>query len=822
MPAQSAIERSFSGGELSPALYARTDHVKYATGARTLRNMICMKHGGVTQRPGTMYVGQTLNGSLPVRFMPFIFNETGDGQSYILEFGNFYVAFYQNGGIILSGGLPYKVTTPYAQTDLATLKFAQCNDVITITHKNYPPSDLVRVTPTNWTLTPCTFDGTGSSTVITSFSGGTAGGPVYYYVTAVMANGDEGDAGGPIFSTAAGQKPTAAAPLKIIYQSVSNAVSYRLYKYDLSAGGYPPSNISLMGFVGTSTGTDFTDNGISPDYSNPPPVAGVLGKLVASGQYPANVAYVQQRRVFSNIPNNTIGVWASASGSFTNFIIMTPQADNDSYTFNIAGDEVNSIQNIIELKFMLGLTAGAELFIQGNGSGIVTPSAINAVAQSYYGCNPLRPIKIGEVCIFLQALGNFIRDLVFDFVIDGYRGNDLTIFSSHLFDGHQIVNWTYQKIPDSILWVVRDDGILLSLTYVREQQILAWTRHDFVNGFVEDVCSIPENGNYATYIVVRRVINNQTVRYVERISSRLWDDEITASYLDCFLSFDGRNTGATLLKVFTSDGSPFDTTSRAYEQLLTLQSSTPIFSSANIGQQFFITDSVGNQVRFTVVAYISTTLVSVYPNRTVPSSLHNIYNGNWAQAVKNVSGLDHLIGQQVSVWADRFLVGSPYNQNVRTIYTVANDGTLTLDKPYSVIYVGLPMIADFETLDIDTSNGESIMDQPKAISRVVVYLYNTRGFFAGTQNPDKDPDNIINGVVQDYLHGLFELKDQDARLNYDDAPYLITDPVFSNINCNWAKGGRIFVRNVDPIPLSILAVIPAGITAAKNPDSQKV
>lgn len=825
MPAQSIIERSFSGGELSPALFARTDQVKYSTGARTLRNMICMRHGGVTQRPGTQYIGTTLNGGNPVRFMPFIFNETGNGQSYVLEFGNFYVAFYQNGGVVISGATPYKVVTPYAQADLALLNFAQCNDVVTITHQNYAPRDLTRVAPTNWTLTLCTFDGVmGFLGTFPVASGGTvfAGPPIQYAVMPVAANGDEGAllnfddvvsavvAGNPV-------QPSVATPVVLNWTPPVGAVSYRIYKFD--QGSFLLGNV--YGFIGVATGSRFSDNGLTADYSINPSIRGSLYNLVGSGQYPKNVGYVQQRRIFSNVPSNPIGAWASAAGSFTNFNIETPTVDSNAYFFNIAGDEVNEIQHILELKFMLALTSGAELFVQGNGSGVVTPSAINAVSQSYYGTNPLRPIKVGEVCIFLQALGNFVRDLGFDFVTDGYRGNDLTVFSAHLFEGHQIVDWSYQKIPDSILWAVREDGVLLSLTYVREQQILAWTRHDFTNGFVENIVSIPENGNYAVYVVIRRAINGSTVRYVERISSRIWSDVLTATYLDCFLSFDGRNTSATQLKIYPNAGS-FDTTDRAYEQLLILSATAATFNAGMIGEQFFLNDSAGNQIRCTVADYISTTQLFVYPNRVVPASLQNTYVTDWAQAVKNISGLTHLAGQSVSVWADRFLVGSPLNKNVTTTFSVTSGGTLALDKPYSVIYIGLPMITDFETLDIDTGYGESILDQPKLVSRVVVYLYNTRGFFGGTKNPDLDPNNIVNGVVQDSLFNLFELKDQAERQTYDESPLLLTDPEFTNIPCNWAKGGRIFIRNVDPIPLSILAVIPAGLTAAKNPDNQKV
>jgi len=1033
MPAQNIIERSFSGGEISPPLYARTDLVKYATGARTLRNMICMRHGGATRRPGSMYVGTTLNGGNSVRLIPFIFDETSNGQSYVLEFGNQYVTFWQNGANIIqssvqisgitqanpavvttvvphafangdfilitgvvgmleinnryfivnnvtpttfelkdlsgnnfdsttftayvSGGLANKilrVSTPYLQADLSTLDFAQSADVLTITHQNYAPRDLVRNGPLFWNLNLVTFDGTGGEGFPIVTAGGTLTAPpqpgTFYRVTAIMANGDEGVVD-PTHSSGGNIVASTANPIVLTWGPVANAVSYRVYKYDLSAN-FVPSTV-VFGFIGNTTDTTFSDSGISPNYEDSPPISGALKSLVASGQYPANVGYVQQRRIFSNVPNNPVGAWASATGSNTNFTVKTPITDEQSFDFNVAGDEVNSIEHILELKSMLVMTAGAELFVQGNGSGVVTPTSINASVQSQYGSSKLRPIKAGDVVLFNQALGSFIRDLSFDFVIDGYRGNDLTVFSSHLFEGHEIADWSYQKTPDSILWAVRDDGILLSLTYVREQQIVAWTRHDFDNGsggnflsppsIVENVVAIPENGDYAVYLCIKRTINGSDVRYIERLSSRIWSDVIDARYLDCHASYDGRNvssmtmspttdssqlfveeeisdgiaftepsaantqllgivppgvytvsalatavgvamtaagtqvytgsvTGGGLIEITCSGGgsftldfsslsayfsrsiasligynptvhsatgfidgdfqptSLFATGAAAYQQSLVLTSSGAFFDASMVGNQIFIQDGLwnlshgqlGNQVRFTITGFTNSTTVTVLPDKPVPASLQTPLT-SWARAVSTISGLSYLQGLQVSVWADRFVVASPLNRSM-AVMTVPSSGILTLDKQYSVIFVGLPIVSDLETLAIDTAFGESIADQPKAISRVVVSLYNSRGFFGGTENPDTNIDNPIsaNTGLNDPLFGLIENKAQDDRRYYDPAPNLLSDSQFTNVECNWSKEGRIFIRDVDPIPLSILAVIPAGLTAAKVPYSQRV
>lgn len=833
MPAQSIIERSFSGGELAPALYARVDHVKYTTGARTLRNQICMRHGGVTQRPGTMYVASTLNGGNPVRLFEFIFNESGVGQSYVLELGNLYMAFYQNGGVILNAGIPYIIATPYVQADLATLNYKQSADVITIVHKNYWPRELRRITPTNWTLTQISFGvpaANGANTIIVS-GGGSGSYQPLYLVTSVDINGNESPASGFTGGGVSINLPSPTNPVTINWNGpagipISQVAYWRIYRADTS-----PSVVSAFGYVGTvpPLPKQFVDTVGVQDFSNDPPNTSPFESLMGVGYFPSIVGFVQQRRCFGAWPNNPLGVAMSKPGSYSNFdvhSVTTP--DDDPIFFSIAGEEVNAVEHLLELKFMLLLSGGAELFIQGNGTGVVTPSAINASTQSQYGSSPLRVIKVGDVLLFNQALGSFIRDFVFDFVIDGYRGNDITLFSSHLFEGHQIVDWCFQKIPDSIIWAVREDGVLLSCTYIREQQILAWTRHDFTNGFVENVVSIPENGNYAVYVVIRRIINGVTVRYVERLSSRIWSDPINATYMDCFASFDGHNTSGTTMTL-TASPSFQSGTGTEYQQSLTLTASAAFFNSGMVGGQIFIQDAQfvlsqgvsGNQIRCTIQSYINSTTILVTPNRAVPVEFQNVATANWSHAVTKLSGLGYLEGQQVSVWADRFLVGSPLNNGVTKKYTVTG-GVITLDIPYAVIYVGLPMVMDFETLQIDTSFGDSMLPETKAISTVVVYLYNARGFFGGTQNPDTDPDNQINGIVQDPLFNLTENKAQGNRLTYDAPPGVLTDSQYTNVECNWSKEGRIFIRNVDPIPLSILAVVPAGLTSAKIPYSQRV
>ena len=120
-------QRSFTGGELSPALYARNDLAKYAIGLKTLKNGFVRAEGCVSNRAGLELVCEVKNSSSKVRLIPFSFNTE---QTYIIELGDKYARFIKNGAQILNidetdENTPVEITTEYEQNDLFNIKYAQ-------------------------------------------------------------------------------------------------------------------------------------------------------------------------------------------------------------------------------------------------------------------------------------------------------------------------------------------------------------------------------------------------------------------------------------------------------------------------------------------------------------------------------------------------------------------------------------------------------------------------------------------------------------------------------------------------------------------------
>jgi hypothetical protein len=184
--ATSVIQRSFAGGEISPAMYGRADQVKYATGLRICRNFYVLRYGGVRLRPGLRFVGEVADSTRRHRLIPFVFNAD---QTYILEFGHQTMRVIRDGAILESSpGTPYVLATPYAESDLPGLDYVQSGDVITLTHRNRLPRELRRTGHTSWTLATITFEpGQARPTNVSASTGEAGGRTIRYRVTAAKA-----------------------------------------------------------------------------------------------------------------------------------------------------------------------------------------------------------------------------------------------------------------------------------------------------------------------------------------------------------------------------------------------------------------------------------------------------------------------------------------------------------------------------------------------------------------------------------------------------------------------------------------------------------
>ena len=279
-----------------------------------------------------------------------------------------------------------------------------------------------------------------------------------------------------------------------------------------------------------------------------------LGAFSDTTGHPSCVPFFEQRLVFAGTTAEPQTLYFSKSGDYENMTAGT-NAD-DAMIYTIASNQVNKIRYLKAQRTLIVGTTGGEFAVSADGTdAAVTPTNIVIKKQSSYGTADVDAITAGNAILFLQKAKRKIRELSYNFDVDGYVAPDLTILND-IVTKSGINEMSYQQEPDSILWCVRDDGILAGLTYQRSENVIAWHRHklggtfgtgDTATGYgvVESAASI--SGTLTEdefYVIVKRTINGATKRYVEVFAPFDFDetDATDFKFVDSHLTYSGSAT----------------------------------------------------------------------------------------------------------------------------------------------------------------------------------------------------------------------------------------------------------------------------------------
>ena len=666
MPRTTLALTSFVSGELGSKLDGRTDFAKYNTGAKTLENFLIHPQGSATRRVGTQFIAEVKDSTKKTRLIPFEFSTV---QTYVLEFGNQYMRVYKDKGQVQSGGSAFELATPYLEAELFEIKFAQSADVLFICHPNHAARKLARTGHTSWTLTEIDFtDGPYLSPNATS--------------TTLTPSGTTGSVN------------ITASASTFAATDVGRLVSF-------SSGRAKITGFTSATVVAATTQVDFANTNAVTDWK--------LGAFSGTTGHPSCVSFFEQRLVFAGTLAEPQTLYFSKSGDYENMTTGT-NAD-DAMVYTIASNQVNRIRYLKSVRTLLVGTSGGEFTVSADGTdAAITPTNIVIKKQSSYGTANVDAQPAGNSILFLQKAKRKIRELSYNFDTDGYVAPDLTILND-IVTKSGINEMAYQQEPDSILWCVRDDGILAGLTYQRSEAVIAWHRHKLGGtfgtgstatgyGVVESVASI--SGQLTEddfYVIVKRTINGATKRYVE-----------------AFAPFDFDETDAT---------------------------------------DFRFADS------------------------------HLTYSGS---ATTTLSGLAHLEGQTVSVLAD----GATHADKV------VSSGQITLDRSTTKAVVGLAYDSVLQTMRIEGGAAEGTSQgKTKRISKVVLRLFETVGVKVGPSLsnletiPFRTTSSQMNNPVDTLLAGDKEIEFRD----------------------DYNTDGFIFVKQDQPLPLSVLAIYPTVVTS---------
>lgn len=499
------IKTNFTAGEISPRLMGRVDIARYANGTKRIENGVVVVQGGVMRRPGTRFAAAAKYGDRRARLIPYVFNRS---QAYMLEFGDGYLRIYQNGRqLVNANGTPYEIASPYTSAMLPAVNYVQGADTMFLVHESVKPHRLQRRGQLDWVLAPAPFD-------VEPF--------------------DE------IRDTP--QKWCRPSVKEFVGSEITLTLSdAEPVKND--DGGYDDSPLTGAGWVAADVGAYIRINeglvkltSVTDSKTAKGEIRTVLTATQAASPgawsredtvwsdaygYPGAVTLYQQRLVLAGSPRYPQTVWFSETGVYLSFELGTD--DDDAMSFTLSSDQLNPIVHLAQMNTLIALTYGGEFTITAGNESAITPTNISVKNPSTFGCNNIRPVRVGTEIMFMQRAGKKLYSAAYDpdsFV--AYSASDMTILSEHITRAG-IQDIAYQQQPDPFVWLVRNDGVMTSLAIDRTQEVIAWSRHITAGAF-ESVACIPSETDDVVYTLVRRHVNGQTVRYIEVLDSTLNTD----------------------------------------------------------------------------------------------------------------------------------------------------------------------------------------------------------------------------------------------------------------------------------------------------------
>ena len=301
---------------------------------------------------------------------------------------------------------------------------------------------------------------------------------------------------------------------------------------------------------GKITGVTIVSGGMN--YSNPTITvvadrgsgASLSATVATVGDYPSAVTYYEQRRCFAGTYTRPQMIWMTRSGTESDMSYTLPSKDDNRIKFRIAALEASRVLHLVPLSQLIALTESTEFRVTSVNSDALTPTSISVKPQAYVGSSEVQPLICNSSMVYVASRGGHVREMGYNWQASGFITGDLSLRAAHLFEDDRVVDMAQAKSPTPTVWCVMDNGSLLGLTYLPDQNVSAWHRHDTKNGRFESVTVVPEGEEDSLYAVVQRDINGKSVRYIERMHKRYFEDLQDAFYVDCGATYRGDETSA--------------------------------------------------------------------------------------------------------------------------------------------------------------------------------------------------------------------------------------------------------------------------------------
>lgn len=698
--------------------------------------------------------------------------------------------------------------------------------------------------------------------------------PVTYLISVEFFNGDEVVVGA---YDAPGGHPHAQAQSSFTVTIAPIADMSEIKSLNVYRGQGKYLEGAVYGLIGkkpildaATTVYNIEDFGVAVDITNGPPINRRLWNQtnpISLTTQPAlqnirRVAFYQQRLVVAydetqsndSVKEGAIGV--SKIGAPTE--LDAPMIFNaiGAFEFTIPVERSSPVVGLIPLKRLVVVTENNCYVIQGDDAGILTPTSINPqLLSDVGGSSTIAPVYSGGRGYYLSSSHEKIMAVVPSDIDSGvFSVIDISLTAEDIVREFDITGLSVTTGKSDILWLNRSDGKLISIT-ISAQGVAGFAVHE-TDGYIESSVAVKHYVEYFPYsgpvvgvlqgpykkqkedVLACTVIRNG-VRYVEYLPVRyIKDDAKTFFFLDSFtsigsrLSFDssaGRYTiaqqNAALL-----DGD-ISTNQSGVRPLLNIEGgitweageAIELKSDVNFpltvtlpAKVFFYYDDENGDEQTVVYNVLTGTWdgVSVYTvtgyfDSDLPVYLRNIAAQSLTAAEilkrqtrwvipKNSVTISRFANTELGVYADGQVLSNPLNPNIAGSITADGTGIIDLGDYYAWAVIGLPYESEFETLDLESSDNRTLTDTKKLINAAGLAFDETRGGFVGGKD----------AAIADMSEIQFRTED---AVDVETPNY--SGIIEESIAGTWEKTGRIRIKQVDPLPMTILSVYPKGVSS---------
>ena len=509
-----------------------------------------------------------------------------------------------------------------------------------------------------------------------------------------------------------------------------------------------------------------------------------LGVFSALNGYPNAITFHQDRKWLSGVPLVSQELDGSAVGDYENFASSGSSfivSDNDAIQRTLLSEQLNAVKWLrSDTQGLLAGTLSSEWNISPTSqAGALTPSNFNAKETSGYGSFNAQPVKTGNGVLYIQNGQQRIRELTYFFQVDTYRSTDMAELADHM-AGPGFKKLTVQKETVPIVWALREDGQLRSMSYSRDDQTLkaGWARHQLggqsdsggTAPVVKSMATIPDpTGKFdQPWFATQRFINGTSVvsiEYMTRIfdNTAVQDDafhaDLGATY-DSPVTVSGVTTAGSAIVTATSHGFSNGDMIKGNDFIglnSTITNVDGVIFNSNLinGRSFYVGSQTVNSFFLLDLNY-----------QPVDSRSYSAYvsDGEFRKFVSSISGLTWLKNETVRVLAD----GGVHPDTV-----VNSAGVLALSFSACKVQIGLPYTSDGKTLRPEAgSNDGSAVGKLKRVSRAAFLVDKIGDFKIGPsfdkltpveldQSPTADQAApLFSGIIRESVESSFDFDGQ--------------------------------------------------------------